>query len=105
MNNRNNQEHEKLLAAKNKRIHELERMVKELEAVGHHHPEDALLSLEHRHQAERRRLEERQEEEMKQAEHRVQVNRAKEEGNDDANAIHGGKRHFPEAPYDMHRLF
>jgi hypothetical protein len=56
------------LVTKDERISELEKIIKESEEQpeGHQdwHPEDKILTLEHRHQAERRRMEERQEKEM-----------------------------------------
>ena len=100
------------LVLKDTRIQELEKDLQEQEAIRHQfwHPEEVLLSMEHRHEAERRRMEERQESETKQEEDHFQEERAKEKGakssEDDAGAIHGGKRHFQEQePYDIHRLF
>lgn len=96
------------LVAKNETIRQLENQP-EGGPEAHHdwHPEDEVMSLEHRHQAERRRMEERQEAEMHREEILIQERRGAgaDEASQTEKSAHKGKRHFKVQPYDPHRLF
>jgi len=76
------------------------------------HFEDELLAMEHRHEVERKRMEERHEREIQATETEVEISRShsiEHQDEHDSPPDEGlpqlGKRHFKEEPTDLHRFY
>lgn len=102
---------EKELAIKNAMIKELEKQVKDLTATTRsqdkqqHHPEDRVLAMEHRHEQERRQMEEHQELETRVEELNIRHDRKVSAELTGKESLHLGKRHFKEQAVDIHRYY
>jgi hypothetical protein len=95
---------EKESIVKDRRIADLEQTVNDRSQENH--PVDHLLAIEHRHEEERRRMEERHEQEIPMEETEILHNRKLELEKQHREVIHfGGKRHFQESPTDIHRFY
>jgi hypothetical protein len=91
---------EEQLVAKDEKISELEKLTGD-----DGNPEDHLLAMEHRHEIERRRLEEHHEGELRVEEIDIHHKREVAKSTPDKEGPHLGKKHFKEEPVDLHRYY
>lgn len=81
-----------------------EQLVAKEKKISEDRYENRILAMVHRHEIERRRLEERQEQEVHAEEIDIHRKRQVAQTSPGKDAIHLGKKHFKQEPVDLHRF-